>query len=297
MVVANLLAQQVPFNAIFLDLRSDAEVAAVRELHALSACRSWRAPSSSAPCSSRPSRFSRASISPTSRARACAGFSSWPPCISRRPRTSSSCRSLLALAGRRAVVCGAGRSPRHRLALGASARRACPAFRAAAHARRPQARGIRLQGRVLRPQIPRQPARLRGRLAVRLSRSLLQLLSAFCARAFRQRGAQHRENAGERLSRHVHRRRRAERHHPRSAARSDGVFPVPADDLPVSDQAIARHIRRAVRRRHLDRGGAAQQSEERYGRGGQSRGIARLPQRPGPARVHRRHPATTRSCA
>ena len=113
------------------------------------------------------------------------------------------------------------------------------------------------KGVVLRAQVPRQRARLRARLAVRLSRGLLQLLPAFRAGPLRQRRLQPAEHAGQRLSRHVHRRRRPERHHPRPAARRDRLFPLPADDLPVPDQAGARHLRRAVRRRHLDRGGAA----------------------------------------
>ena len=63
-------------------------------------------------------------------------------------------------------------------------------------------------------------------------------------------------NAGQRLSRPVHRRRRPVGHHQGPAGRRDRLFPLPADVLSLCAEAGARDLRRAVRRRHLDRGGA-----------------------------------------
>ena len=85
------------------------------------------------------------------------------------------------------------------------------ALRGAAGARHPQARGVGLQGRVLRPQVPRQPAHLRARLAVRLPGGLFQLLPAFRAGPVGQRRLQPAEHAGQRLSRPLHRLARARR--------------------------------------------------------------------------------------
>ena len=159
-------------------------------------CRSWPARSSSAPCSSRPTRYSAASISPTSPAPGCAGSLSWSRCTSWRPTISSSCRCC---SGSPAACCGSWRWQTGAARLGSRPWRCVVdrrAFRAAAAARHPEARGVGLQGRVLCAQIPRQPARLRERLAVRLSRGLFQLLSALRARALRQRGVQPAEDAG-----------------------------------------------------------------------------------------------------
>ena len=66
----------------------------------------------------------------------------------------------------------------------------------------------------------------------------------------------------------------------RNLPAEDRLFPLPADALSLPDQADARHVRRAVRRRHLDRGRAAQLQDRDRG-GGQSRGARRLPQRQG----------------
>jgi hypothetical protein len=79
------------------------------------------------------------------------------------------------------------------------------ALRRAAGARHPQARGVGLQGRLVRPQVPRQPAHLRARLAVRLHGGLFLLLPAFRAGPVGQRRVQPQEHAGQRLSRPVHR--------------------------------------------------------------------------------------------
>ena len=100
---------------------------------------------------------------------------------------------------------GIGRHRRRRRAVGGRA------LRGAAAARHPQARGVGLQGRLLRPQVPGQPAHLRARLAVRLPRGLFQLLSAFRAGPVRQRRLQPAEDADERLSRPLHRLAKARR--------------------------------------------------------------------------------------
>ena len=83
----------------------------------------------------------------------------------------------------------------------------------------------------------------------------------FAPGSVRQRRVQPAEDAGERLSRHVHRRRGPDRASSSDLpAERDGLFPLPADVLSLSAQAGARHLRGPVRRRHLDRGGAAQQA-------------------------------------
>ena len=94
----------------------------------------------------------------------------------------------------------------------------------AAGARHPQARGVGLQGRRLRPQVPRCPAHLRARLAVRLPRSLFELLPAFRRRAVRQRGVQPAQHAGQRLSRPLHRRGRPVGRHQGPAGRQTAYF-------------------------------------------------------------------------
>ena len=149
---------------------------------------------------------------------------------------------ILWFAGQPALVLGARQSPRRALAVGRGGRLDRLSFRAAAAPRHSQARGVRLQGRRLCAQVSRQPARLRARLAVRISRSLFQLVSALRARALRQRGIQPAEDAGERLSRHVYRRRGPERHHSRPAGGADGLLPLPADglSLPASSRRPTR---------------------------------------------------------
>ena len=95
-------------------------------------------------------------------------------------------------------------------------RRAAPSRSAAISSLAPAlglktAGGQRLQGRLLRAQIPRREEGLRERVAVRLSRGLFELLSAFCAGALRQRRLQPADDARQRLSRPVYRQRRADR--------------------------------------------------------------------------------------
>ena len=74
----------------------------------------------------------------------------------------------------------------------------------------------------------------------------------------------------------------------------DGLFPLPADVLPLRDQEGAEDLHHAVRRRHLDRGRAAFGRQGRHRRRRQSRRARGLP-RPGVPRFHRRHPR--RRCA
>ena len=147
----------------------------------------------------------------------------------------------------------------------------------------------RLQGRRLRAQIPGREKSLRERFPVRLSRGLLELLSAFCARPVRQRRLHPADDAGQRLSRPLYRRRRSDRHHARSDRQGDGVLPLPADGLPLCHQVGAEDFHRPVRRRHLDRGRAALRREGRDGRRGQSRRARGVSRRRHP-QLHRRHP-------
>ena len=65
-------------------------------------------------------------------------------------------------------------------------------------------------------------------------------------------------------------------------------FQLSADVLPVRPEAEAGHLRGPVRRRHLDRGGAEVGLRARHGRRGQSRGADGVPRGQGPARLHRR---------
>ena len=94
------------------------------------------------------------------------------------------------------------------------------ALHGAVGARHPQARGVGLQGRVLRPQVPRQPAHLRARLAVRLPGNLLELVPAFRAGPVGQRRVQPADHAEERLSRPLHRLRGPVGHHQGPAGRA-----------------------------------------------------------------------------
>ena len=71
-------------------------------------------------------------------------------------------------------------------------------------------------------------------------------------------------------------------------AERDGLLQVPVDVLPVRPEAEARHLRGPVRRRPLDRGGAEGGLRARHGRRGQSRGADGVPRGQGPARLHRR---------
>ena len=114
-------------------------------------------------------------------------------------------------------------------------------FRRRAGARLEPPRGQRLQGRRLCPQIPRRAARLRKRVAVRLYRGLFQLLPAFRAGPFRQCGVQPADRAVQRLSRHVYRQRRADRHHQGSAGEGYGLFPLSCRcTTPMSSRRIRR---------------------------------------------------------
>ena len=150
-------------------------------------------------------------------------------------------------------------------------------FRARSGLRPQDARGQRLQGRLLRAEVSGCEEGLRERVAVRLSRGLFELLPAFRAGPLRQRRVQPADHAGQRLSRHVHRQRRPDRRHARPDRQGDGLFPLPADGLPLRHQDGPQDLHHPVRRRHLDRGGAAFRGEGRHGRRGQSGGARGVP--------------------
>ncbi len=76
--------------------------------------------------------------------------------------------------------------------------------------------------------------------------------------------------------------------HARPDRQGDGLFPLPADGLSLRHQVDAQDLHHPVRRRHLDRGGAALRGEGRHGRRRQSGGARRV-QEPGHPRLHRRH--------
>jgi len=112
------------------------------------------------------------------------------PRVSRRdvfdqPGQSDRRAAAVVVRRHRAVVRG-GRSPARKF-LACRLRRAGRrrALHAAGPSRYSEARRLRLQGRRLCPQISRQHARLRARLAVRLYGGLFQLLPPLRAGAFR----------------------------------------------------------------------------------------------------------------
>ncbi len=199
---------------------------------------------------------------------------------------------LLALAGGlcwfSAAAPAARRAARRRGARGRGRPGGGGPLRPAARAGAEHAGGVGLQGRVLRPQVPGQPPRLPELLALRRHRGLRLVLPAFRAGPQRQRRLQPAAGARERLSRPLHRRRGPERHHPRPEAGGDGLFPLPAHGLPLPDRARARHVRDPVRRRHLDRRRAARRLEERHGGGIEPRHPQGLPHRPDAEALHRR---------
>ncbi len=255
-------------------------------------CRSWPARCSSAPSSSRRTGSSPASISPTSWGRDSAAslfLGDAVPAAAREPRrhADGAGAGRRASAGsRRLAPAVPGVADAALLAVGGLA--VARPFRPAARARHHHAGGVRLQGHVLCPQVPGQPSRLPRLLALRRHRGLRLVLPAFRAGPQRQRRLQPAPGARERLSRALYRRRGAERHHPRPEARGDGLFPLPADGLPLPRRAEPRHVRDPVRRRHLDRCRAARRLEERHGGGIQPRHPQGLPHRPDAARLHRR---------
>ena len=147
------------------------------------------------------------------------------------------------------------------------------------------------KGVVLRPQVPRQPAHLRTRLAVRLPGDLLELLPALRAGPVGQRRVQPADHAGERLSRPLHRLRGPVRHHQGPAGRARRRTSSTCRCIyPYILKQNARHLRRPVRRRHLDRGGAEGGLGPCHRRRGQSRDPDGVPRGQGAARLHRRHP-------
>ena len=241
-------------------LRPDAEVAARRQLRALPAAVPRRRASSSAPCSSRRSRiFGRVYFADLTGAGLC-GLA--VPGGDVRLAAGEPHRRAAGAVGRRQRCSGSrgrGSRRRHRLARRRGGRRVAGSLRAAAAARHPEARGLRLQGRRLRAQLPRRRARLRA--ASRRSATCRSTPARTCTS------------------------RRASPTTPRSTCRSCRPTPISACTstakaraascatcrpsetayfrflpmyLSLSDQAGARHLRGAVRRRHLDLGGAAQ---------------------------------------
>ena len=271
------------------DLRPDAEVAAVRQLRALFPALPGRRALSRRRLPQGAARASTASTSPTSWARACAGFPCCSPCISTGPTISSWRRCCC---GWRAACCGSWRSATG-AASGAIVGVARPvgrrALRRAAGARHPQARGVGLQGR--RPTPASSPTPSASTSAPRRSATSKSIRAPTCIS------------------------RRASPTTPRSTCRPcrptpisastsiregpsgiikdlpaerDGLFQVPVDVLPVRPEAEARHLRGPVRRRHLDGGGAEVGLRARHGRRRQSRGADGVPRGQGPARLHRR---------
>ena len=73
------------------------------------------------------------------------------------------------------------------------------------------------------------------------------------------------------------------------AGNLSAYYHLSADVLSISDQGQAGHLRRAVRRRHLDDGRAGIRVAPGHGRGEQPGGARRLPRQSAP-RFHRRHP-------
>ena len=163
LVGANLLAQQVPFNAIFLVSDPAQKWRLLANFAALPAALPGRGAVSRHGVPEgrpvlRPGLFRRPGRRRPRRARVPghpvpdpAGRSrrraagAWRPsaaCSGSRPRGRATSAAMPPCVGGRGLV-GRGASP------------------AAAGARPAQARGVRLQGRQLRPQIPRQPPRLR----------------------------------------------------------------------------------------------------------------------------------------
>ena len=269
-------------------LRPRAEVAAVRQFHSLPAALHRRR---DLPRHGLPARED--GVQPRLFRRSCRLRPLWP----RLPRGD-----LRVLAGKphrraadpvddrqHALVHGVRRVPSRPRLRADRGRHARHPLQGAVRPRPHQARDLRLQGRRLRAEIPGFETRLRARHAVRLHRGLFVLVPAFRAGAFRQRGLQPEEHAGQRVSRPLHRRRGAGGHPARAAAGGDRLFPLPADDLPLCDQEAALDLRRAIRRRHLDDGRAGE-LEARHRRGGQSRDPDRLPHRPDAEEFYRQHP-------
>ena len=93
----------------------------------------------------------------------------------------------------------------------------------------------------------------------------------------RQRRLQPADDARQRLSRHVYRQRRPDRRHARSDRQGNGLFPLPADGLPLCHQVGPEDVHHPVRRRNLDRGRAAFGRQGRHGRRRQSRGARGVP--------------------
>ena len=273
MVVCNLVAQQVPFNAIFLisDPTQKWRLLANFVLYFLpflagALFLGMRLPEGAA-------RPSAASTSPTSSARACAACRCCWRCMSSRPTTSIMAPLLLWLAGGLLWFVRARRPARH---AGASSPSRCCRPPCTTSRRRllgiPKLAVSDYKGVAYARKFPDAQAHLRARLAVRLPGGLFQLLPAFRAGPVRQRRLQPARRC---------------RPTPISACISIGDGPSgimqatcrPSETayfryLPMFYPYVlkqdAEHLRRPVRRRHLDRGGAEVGLRARHGRRGQS---------------------------
>jgi hypothetical protein len=119
------------------------------------------------------------------------------------------------------------------------------------------------------PQVPRRQAGLRACLAVRLHRGLCQLVSAFRARPVRQRGL-HLEKmpSNAYLGLYIDSEGPG-RYHQGPAGRADGVLQVPADVLPLPAEEGPEDFRSPVRRWYLDGGGAEVRLQPGHGGRGQ----------------------------
>ncbi len=100
------------------------------------------------------------------------------------------CAAAFMVRRQHVLVLGHRRPARRAIARRCGDHLDCGAFRAASLARCSKARGLRLQGGVVRTKISRQRARLRARVAVRISGDLFQLLPALRPRPLRQCGIQ-----------------------------------------------------------------------------------------------------------
>ena len=228
-----------------------------------------------------------------------------------RPRRSSAAMYLLRAGGpdRRAAGALARRpgspGPRgpggRRIARAADRRSPCSRSAAISSPRRPRhqpARGQRLQGRRLRAQFPRR--RSASTRASRPSATSRSTPAPICTS----------RPASPTTPRSICRRCRPT---PISACISTATGrsassatcrprrpPISASCRCIYPYVIktdAQDLRRAVRRRHLDRGGAALGRQQRHGRRGQPGGARRLPHDQVIARLHRRHPHDPRSAS
>ena len=293
MVAANLAAQQMPFNAIFLVSDPAQKWRLFGQLPALHAAVPGRRVLPRHRSSSRRSGFSAASISPISTGSGLCGLLFLLAMYLLHAREPARRAAAAMVRRQRAVVRGAWATGAASLALVAVAvLSAAVHFVAPPAARRAQARGLRLQGR--RPTRANSPTASASTSAPRRSAIWRSIPAPICIS------------------------RPASPTTPPSTCRPCRPTPISASTstakarsassaicppsetayfrflpmyLSLSAQAGAGHLRRPVRRRHLDGGGAQGGLRARDRGGGQSRRADGLPRRQGPARLHRRYPA------